>query len=443
MLNKAKGLLLGLIIGLNTFTCLYSQNITKSPYSIIGVGDIVFAGSAANYSMGQVTQGIRGPYSQNMLNPASYSSLLVTSIEAGAVYSQGQFSGSAQSTNVNNAWIGYLNFGIPMGSGGKTLSFGLTPVSGVGYNIQSKVKMDGDSQQIDALYYFKGRGGLSQFYAGYGFKLSTDTASLFEHISLGVNANYVFGQITNTTQLLIPPQYLMFNLNEDKTSYIHGWKADIGIQVNDSFTIGTGSASTDHYWVLGATVSPARLLDVEQNYILRTLPIGATTGIRDTIENTSISGKVNSPLSWRAGFSYGVVAEQYRWLLAADAKATNWSSYKSFNKSDSLRDNYGFSLGASITPTLTGVKSVLNNVEYRLGYRYEQSNLSVNGTGVNVWAVTAGFGIPLSKTASKLNIGFEYMQRGTTDNNLIQENYFRVIVGISFADKWFHKTRYE
>ncbi len=437
MLNKAKWLiLLGFISGLNTFTELYSQNITKSPYSIIGVGDIVFAGNTANYTMGQVTQGRRGIYNINMLNPASYSGLLITNIEAGATYSQGHFKGTTQTNDVNTAWIAYLNFAVPIGNKGKQgISFGISPFSGLGYNIWTADSFQNDSPAyIYYQDYMNGRGGLSQFYFGYGLKVH-------RNISLGVNANYIFGQTKNTAQRLIPSQYFMFNTHEDKVNYIHGWTYDFGLQIHDTITLGKGAKAKDYEWVLGATITPESKLNVEQSYILRSLPIGSSSGIKDTVfENSSLTGTVTVPMSWKAGFSFGQIE---KWQIAADLKGTQWSNYRSFGASDSLRNSFGFGLGGCYTPDYRSTKNLLKRVEYRAGFRYEQSNLSVNGTGVNVWALTAGFGIPLAKSRSKLNLGFEYMERGTTDNGLIQENYFRIIVGISFADKWFYRHRYD
>jgi hypothetical protein len=49
----------------------------------------------------------------------------------------------------------------------------------------------------------------------------------------------------------------------------------------------------------------------------------------------------------------------------------------------------------------------------------------------------------MAKSKSKVNIGAEWLQRGTVANGLVQENYFRVYIGVSFADKWFYRYRYD
>ncbi|WP_313791273.1 hypothetical protein [Lacinutrix neustonica] len=43
---------------------------------------------------------------------------------------------------------------------------------------------------------------------------------------------------------------------------------------------------------------------------------------------------------------------------------------------------------------------------------------------------------------SNANIGFEIGQRGTTNANLIQENFIKVQLSLSLNDRWFDKRKY-
>lgn len=417
-----------------THSFLAAQNITKSPYSIVGVGDILYAGNATTYAMGQSNQGFRSPFSINMLNPASYSAFITTNIEAGATMSFGKFVSTANSSDVNNAWIAYFNFGLPISlKRGIGISFGATPYSGVGYNVISPIKIPQDTFAIDALNYYVGRGGLTKAYMGYGMRVH-------KNLSLGANANYIWGQNTNTTQLLIPATYKMFNVNEDKSTFMRGWIWEVGLQLHDTFSIEKDNDRKEYQWVFGSSFTPQSSLTAEQSYLLRSLPIGSTSGIKDTIlSETGVLGTVELPMSWKAGVSF---ARKDVWMLAADVRGTQWSSFKSFERNDSLRNSIGFSLGGSYTPNIKS-KNFFARTDYRLGARYEKSNLALKGTGVDVLSITAGVGIPIYRSMSKVNLGVEFQRRGTTDNGLVQEDYFRVFVGITFADKWFYRYRYD
>lgn len=436
MQNSAQRLVFSIISGIWACSSLViAQNITKSPYSIVGIGDVIYSGNASTYSMGQTNQAIRNPYAINIFNPASYSSTKTTNIEAGATYSLGALKSTNSIADVNNAWIAYLNFALPISvKRGIGLSFGLTPFSGLGYNIKSETTLPGDTgSTIPAFYNFVGRGGLSRFYLGYGMRLH-------RMASVGINANYLFGENTNITQLLISPGYRMFNTNEDKRTYMSGWVYDLAIQLHDTFTRVVKNEIREYEWTIGGTFTPISQLNAEQSYLLRSLPIGSTGGSKDTIFSESgVLGTVIMPLSWKAGLSF---ARKDVWLLAADVRGTQWSEYRSFGSTDSLRNSLGASVGGSYIPNHKG-KNFFSRIEYRAGIRYEQSNLSVRGTGVDVVSLNFGMGLPMSKSRSKVNIGAEWQQRGTTENGLVQENYLRFYIGVSFADKWFYRYRYD
>ena len=56
--------------------------------------------------------------------------------------------------------------------------------------------------------------------------------------------------------------------------------------------------------------------------------------------------------------------------------------------------------------------------------------------------LSVGFGLPLRKSKTFVNLGFELGQNGTIANDLIQERFFRVMLGISIKETWFRKSKY-
>jgi hypothetical protein len=67
----------------------------------------------------------------------------------------------------------------------------------------------------------------------------------------------------------------------------------------------------------------------------------------------------------------------------------------------------------------------------------------VKGQSIKDNALTFGLGMPLGGTFSNVNIGFEFGQRGTTNADLVKENYANVSVGFSFNDRWFQKRKFD
>ena len=95
---------------------------------------------------------------------------------------------------------------------------------------------------------------------------------------------------------------------------------------------------------------------------------------------------------------------------------------------------------------MNSISSYWDRVTYRAGLRFEDTGLLVKAgndfTKVKDFGINVGLGLPLPRQLSNVNIGFEYGQKGTTNNSLVKENYFNIRMSLSLNDiKWFKKTR--
>lgn len=82
-------------------------------------------------------------------------------------------------------------------------------------------------------------------------------------------------------------------------------------------------------------------------------------------------------------------------------------------------------------------------MDYRLGASFTRTQIEVAGTDINQYGISMGLGFPLIKSRSKINVAVELLQRGTTKNNLIKEQYINFHLGFAFNDIWFIKRRYD
>ncbi len=106
------------------------------------------------------------------------------------------------------------------------------------------------------------------------------------------------------------------------------------------------------------------------------------------------------------------------------------------------------SLGGYYLPKINSISSYWHRVTYRAGVRLEKTGLLVDGSGLNTnftqvndFGMSFGLGLPL-RQLSTVNMGFEFGKRGTTNNNLIQENYFNFRLSLSLTDtQWFQKRK--
>ena len=78
-----------------------------------------------------------------------------------------------------------------------------------------------------------------------------------------------------------------------------------------------------------------------------------------------------------------------------------------------------------------------------MGAFYEHTYLNVNGNSINKMGISFGTSLPLPRTMSKVNLAVELGQCGTKANNLIQERYINLRVGIAVHEMWFMKRKYK
>lgn len=440
-------------------TPLFSQNLTSSPYSYFGIGDLQYFGSAAFGNMGQVNQGIRRPYDINILNPASYSALKQTNIEAGAMLNNGTLINGANKIDVSLSGLTYFNIGTNIYKKGIGLVFGASPMSSIGFTSSNFKTIETDTvKNILAKTSQVGDGGLNKAFIGVGAKLN-------KYVSVGFNMNYIFGQNNSSIVQSVPAQYYLFNWTAERKDYISGFVFDYGIQTHiDSIVLKIpqyklvidSNGFERKKWVMtnkkpisingGLTFNLQTNVNSIRNYSFRTLTRGGIDYSRDSIlTNSEKNGNIVFPMSLNYGIS---ITNNENWTIASDFGTTAWSKFSSFEVNTGLQDAWHFNIGASWLPDVKeDTRNYLKRLEYRLGYRIEQTSAFINNQSVNINAYSFGIGIPIAerdkyRKYSRVNVGFEYATRGA-NTSLVNEEYFKFTVGLVFTDRWFIKYKYD
>ncbi|NDC41661.1 MAG: hypothetical protein EBZ77_08945 [Chitinophagia bacterium] len=87
----------------------------NNPYSKYGIGELWNGNSTSLKAMSNTTSAFEDPYLINTDNPASYTSLLLTTFEGGLAGSTRNISNAAgYSYSTGTASIGYLSLAIPV-----------------------------------------------------------------------------------------------------------------------------------------------------------------------------------------------------------------------------------------------------------------------------------------------------------------------------------------
>src|SRR5690606_14890358 len=100
------------------------------------------------------------------------------------------------------------------------------------------------------------------------------------------------------------------------------------------------------------------------------------------------------------------------------------------------------SIGGFYIPDYNSYSSYLKRVVYRGGLRFENTGLNINDETINEFGISFGLGIPVGSMFTNANLGIEIGRRGTTNRNLIQENFINLQLSLSLNDRWFEKRKY-
>ena len=410
----------------------HAQSTFNSPYSRFGVGDLNQDKNLKNTAMGGISAGDRNPTSINISNPASYSAFDTLSFvfETGLSGNFNLLSTTSAKQNNSNFGIRNLLFGFPI-SKGIGACFGLLPYSNSSYSINSTQNVDSVNGSIN--YKNTGSGGLNQLFFGTAFLLN-------KNLSIGANITYIFGSINQERDVIFPADSNYFNTYVMNKIKVNDVKFDLGFQYKLKFT-------DDYSLTLGGTYSLKKNLSATNTELARRYtPIGgsSSTYVRDTVVNETLNkGNITFPDGFKAGF---LLQKANNWAFGMDFSKTNWSNYKTFGINDSLVNETRISTGLEYIPNFKS-KNIFMKTRYRLGYHYGNSYLNLSNTQLKEYGVSLGFGIPVRNLRSGnpniINLVFEYGSMGTTANNLIKEDYFKISFGINFNERWFQKHKYE
>ncbi len=401
-----------------------------SPYSRYGIGDLRYGGFAENTGMGGLGLASGSTRSINTLNPASYSSVDITTFSTGVSSNFTTMSTSDTSVLRNNTSLTSLAFAFPVSPGWGT-SIGLLPVSSVGYRVSSEEVTDNIGK---TKYLYEGAGGLNTLYAGAAWKMLSG-------FSAGFNMSYVFGEIMKRRSVEIPDSANIFNTRITNRISAGGLLFNAGVQYTIPLA-GEWSITTGIVASLPGKISCSSDTLTER-YMNKTGSAGNVIGvIKDTIPELvpgNNSGSMTMPQYTGAGI---VFRKGMRWVFGADAVTQNWSSFSFFGQHDDLSNSMHLSTGCQFTPGGPDDKKLLNTIHYRAGFHYEKTYLQLKGLRLNDYGFSLGAGIPLRKIGAVINIAVETGRRGTLGSGLIMERYTRVVAGFTFNDKWFDSKKF-
>lgn len=404
----------------------FAQISTSSPYSRFGLGDLqqnvfpiysAFGGASTAYSSTSTIN----PY-----NPATYTSYKRNSflLSTGGWYQTTRMQNLTTEQTVHNNAFSHVVLGFPLFSK-IGASFGMIPFSSTGYEMSDNlVDINDPSHKAIANYY--GDGGISKIYFGGAYEL-------LNGLSVGLNASYLFGGLNRRKQLIYDDESFLNSRSNSKIN-LRGYYYELGILYNKSF-------SEDNELSFGLTTNNNSSIRAKKSEIVESFNFyGFQEVPNDTVTNLTNWGDANLPSYLSVGISY---VKHHKWLVLADYSMQNWADYTMFNKSDNLANNIQVSAGIQYTPEYNSVTKYFKRMDYRFGASYGTTPLQFDNNQIKEMSVSIGFGIPVRKSRTKYDFSCTLGQRGTTEDQLIKEQFVRLGLSVSYDGIWFVKRKYD
>jgi hypothetical protein len=418
---------------------LQAQEGTASPYSFYGIGSLKFKGTVENRSMGGLSI-YNDSIHLNLLNPAGYTGNNIKSFNnesrpvkfaIGGSYSSLNLKSDSGSEKANSTTFDYLALSVPMGKFG--FGFGLLPYTSVGYKLESRNDNDDVSNR------YRGEGGVNKAFAGLAYQIN-------EKLSVGVEASYNFGNVKNSSVAYLyddEGNLAQYQSRENNRSDLSGLNFNIGLSyktmINDKLELSSG-----------LTYAPGSNLTSNNTRSFSTIIINEISGqefVVNTIDaDLEAQNLKTTDLSLPSRVSFGAgIGEPRKWFLGAEYTYQNTSKFS--NPIFSI-DNATFvnastiALGGFYIPDYNSFSNYWKRVTYRGGLHYENTGLEINNETINEFGMSFGVGLPVGGLFSNANLGLEFGKRGTTNQNLIQENFINLQISLSLNDRWFQKRKY-
>jgi len=405
-----KKILLCIIIIFSNQQNLISQS--GSTYTRYGIGDIEYSYSARRSGMGQLGVSVADADFINSLNPAGWYKINRTRIEFGLYYNGMFLSDKNNSGYFAETEFSGVTIAFPLSElYGISVATGLIPVSNVSYKIKESYELP-QSYKVS----YEGSGGLSKVFIGTSYKLPFD-------LVVGATADYYFGNLLYKSRSELTTS--TSNYAEYENSYRpKGLGGTFGFISPDlSYLVDTSFVNDLRF---GLSISYTGSLDLDT-----ILTSTSSSGV-DT--NYAGNGEMGIPIRITLGANI-VLAGNY--LLSLDYSFQPWSEYKINSITQpGLQDAQKLSLGFEYHPDFSPGNTFWEQIIWRSGLSFEETQYMINNKGINQFSVSGGFSLPISYS-NTLDLGVQYSVRGTKDSGLIKEDIIRLNFGISFGELWF------
>jgi hypothetical protein len=411
--------ILSIILILSVSSVELIAQTNNSPYSIFGVGDI--DDSYYNRTTGMANTGLayRSANFITLNNPASLSAL-GTHYIAGELAARGtliNYYGAGVNQNSNQSSdITFKKIIIgtkPTNHWGT--SAGLVPFSSQNYEFVNPQPILGALNEATNAYY-QGNGGLNKVYWANSY-------DFLNHISVGLEASYLFGSMQQKIILLDPFGNEIVSTN-NTTNMTNGFLT-YGLQ----FYTGIGKK-----W----DVSIGGTFSNKTNLLARNTEIVLAPDSSQLYNAPKTENYFTLPTSYGLGIA---ITRNKRYTLVADYKFQNWSALNYSGYNYVLTNSSRYSVGFEISKQKNLINNLLFETSfYQFGAYYNKSYVQVFDQQLKDIGGSVGIGIN-SKHGVSYTVTFQYGVKGIENTQLLKQHYGSLTFIVSLRDALYNTRK--
>jgi hypothetical protein len=410
------------LLSVTTLGALAQNNF--SPYSQLGLGDL--EDGFYNRTSGLANTGIAYRSNRFLINnnPASFSALTnqYFTMETGLRGSFVSYLGTQVDPSNNQS--GDITFRrLVMGmklSKHWGSSIGLVPFSTQNYEFNVPYFLQGSATQI-ANNFYQGHGSINKAYWANSYEF-------FHHLSIGVEAAYLFGELNQKNDLQQPGSNATL-VSSTSDIYLNNVLMTYGMQLY-------GKLGKRWDYSLGATFSNKTNLFASTNLLV----LASDSSI---LQNSQLAQNyLTLPITYGIG---AALTFKQKYTFLADYKYQGWTSVSGSNtypgKDFALVNSNKGSVGFEISKMKTFYNTRIELSYFQSGLYYGTSYLQINGQQIKDYGATVGFGVNSLKSPLAFSIVLQYGNKGTQANNLIEERYTNITFMINYGALWYTKGK--
>lgn len=383
-----------------------------SIYTRYGLGDRIIGYDGIRGAMGGLGGALIDGSYLGSYNPASLSGFRQTRIQANASYFGINYSDNTNSSFRSNFQFSGFSLGFPISEVySSNFVIGIIPYSNVQYELESY------NSDFEASEKFEGAGGINKIYGTFTYKIPLD-------FLIGASFEYYFGKIEYLSQY-----------DFDETTFTDPIYIREQVYLASGFNFGI--ISPDLSVLLEVPLISE--LRISANYN----KIGDATIDTSLIFSSNIGadkvyeGVMESPMP--SNFGIGMQLElNEKFVFISDYFFEDYNQTTYPGTSNYLEKFEKFSFGFEYKNSEKQFGDFSESLKFRVGFSYEKMPFSINDNEINSYIFSGGISLPFGFSNS-IDLGFSYIKRGGSENNLLQENIYLFNTSVSLGEIWFRR----